>query len=322
MIQQKVFISYIFLGLLSIFSVTVFTACEEEFIPETSTDPPEIVVEGYIEAGEEGLPPYVLLTRSLPYFSEINLEKLDSLYVHDAFITVSDDEKSVTLTEICWNDLSPVEQELVKQILADLGVGGLENVAFNFCVYVDLDFSMIGEIGKRYDLKIEVEGQTLTASTTIPEHVPLEYVKFQRPPGTAPDSLMELITFIKDPPNQANFYRYFTAVNSEPLLAPFSSVFHDQIFDGQDFEFPLSKAEPLNEHVDHSAYGYFTLGDTVTLKWTTIDQEHFDFWNTLEFNRINQGPFSSYTKVDFNIVGGIGIWGGYSSSYYNQIVSE
>jgi hypothetical protein len=162
----------------------------------------------------------------------------------------------------------------------------------------------------------------LTASTAIPEHVPLEYIKFQKPSGTVADSLMELRTFVKDPANSSNFYRYFTAVDSGPLLAPLSSVFHDQIFDGQEFEFPLSKAEPLDEEIDHSVYGYFTLGDTVTLKWTTIDQEHFDFWNTLEFNRINQGPFSSYTKVDFNIAGGIGVWGGYSSSYYNQVVSE
>lgn len=307
---------------MSIFYLSFFTSCEEEFIPEISSEPPEIVVEGYIEGGEEALPPYVLLTRSLPYFAEISFDKLDSLYVHDAFVTVTDGEKSVTLTEVCWNDFSEAEQELLKQILADLGAGNLENVPINFCVYIDLDFALTGEIGKTYDLKIEVEGKTLTATTTIPEHVPLEYISFQKPAGIVPDSFLELRTFIKDPEYLTSFYRYFTADNSEPLLAPFNSVFDDRIFDGQEFEFPLAKAEPLNAEIDPSVYGYFTRGDTVTLKWTTIDQDHFNFWNTLEFNRVNQGPFSSYTKVDYNIVGGIGIWGGYSSSYYNKIVAE
>ena len=187
---------------------------------------------------------------------------------------------------------------------------------------MDLDFEISGEIGKTYDLKIEVEDKILTASTTIPEHVPLEYIKFQKPSGNVADSLLELRTFIKDPEELTSYFRYFTAVDSEPLIPPFSSVFDDVFFNGKEFEFPLSKAEPINEEIDPGEYGFFTVGDTVTLKWSTIDEAHFDFWNTLEFNRVNQGPFSSYTKVDFNISGGIGIWGGYSSTYYKMVAEE
>ena len=46
---------------------------------------------------------------------------------------------------------------------------------------------------------------------------------------------------------------------------------------GKEFEFPLTKAEPIDEEIDPSVYGYFTRGDTVTLKWSTIDQDHFQF---------------------------------------------
>lgn len=306
----------------SFFFITIFTACEEEFIPEVSSEPPEIVVEGYIEAGQDVIPPYVLLTRSLPFFAEISLEKFDSLYVHDALVSVNDGDKTVTLTEVCWNEFTEEEQELLKLILGDLGIIQIDDLPFNFCVYMDLDFEISGEIGKTYDLKIEVEDKILTASTTIPEHVPLEYIKFQKPSGNVADSLLELRTFIKDPEELTSYFRYFTAVDSEPLIPPFSSVIDDVFFNGKEFEFPLSKAEPINEEVDPGEYGFFTVGDTVTLKWSTIDQVHFDFWNTLEFNRVNQGPFSSYTKVDFNINGGIGIWGGYSSTYYKMVAEE
>ena len=34
----------------------------------------------------------------------------------------------------------------------------------------------------------------------------------------------------------------------------------------------------------------------------------------------NQGPFASYTRLQSNIVGGLGIWGGYSVSYYKRAV--
>ncbi len=313
---------YIKLSFVAILFANIFTGCEEAFIPEISTDPSEIVVEGYIEAGGEGTPPYLILTRSLPFFAEINLNKLDSLYVHDAYVTVSDGDKTVTLTEVCWNDFSPEEQELLKQILGDLGLGNIENIPLSFCVYIDLDFEMTGEVGKTYDLKIEVDDKTLTASTYIPQPVPLDYIKFQKPAGNVADTLLEMRAFIEDPVDDLNFYRYFTAANSEALMAPFGSVIDDQLFNGQAFEFPLSKAHSPNEEIDSGKYGYYTRGDSVTLKWSSIDQDHFDFWNTLEFNRINQGPFSSYTKVDFNINGGIGIWGGYSSIIYEVLAIE
>ncbi|MEL6924369.1 MAG: DUF4249 family protein [Bacteroidota bacterium] len=51
-----------------------------------------------------------------------------------------------------------------------------------------------------------------------------------------------------------------------------------------------------------------------------IDAAHFDFWSTLEFNAVNQGPFSAYTRIASNVEGGLGIWGGYSVSFYTVVV--
>ena len=48
----------------------------------------------------------------------------------------------------------------------------------------------------------------------------------------------------------------------------------------------------------------------------SIGEEQFNFWNTLEFSRANQGPFSSYTRIDHNVEGGLGIWGGIAARYY------
>jgi len=47
-------------------------SCETQFIPDISEFEEEIVVEGYIEAGDRPTPPYVILTRSSPFFSELN----------------------------------------------------------------------------------------------------------------------------------------------------------------------------------------------------------------------------------------------------------
>ena len=96
----------------------------------------------------------------------------------------------------------------------------------------------------------------------------------------------------------------------------------DAFFDGDEFEFPLPEAEPRNTNASPTTFGLYTLGDTVTLKWTTIDEGNFNFWNTLEFNAINQGPFAAYTRIESNVTGGLGVWGGYSSHYYTLIVEE
>ncbi len=295
-------------------------SCEEEFIPEITSDPQDIVVEGYIEAGAFNLPPYVILTRSQPFFSELDIGNFDNFFVHDALVRVSNGTETVMLEELCWNDLDEDQQALVNIFLSQSGLGGLDSIPGNFCVYIDLNLEMIGEIGKTYDLRIEVEDKILTASTTLEPRVPLDSLNFIIPPGDLPDTLKELRTIINDPQDEINFYRYFTSINGGRFIPGYNSVADDALFNGQAFEFPLPKGEPRTGSNGPESFGLYTVGDTVVVKWTTIDGANFNFWNTLEFNAINQGPFSSYTRVETNINGGIGIWGGYSAYYYTQIV--
>jgi len=298
------------------FTVVFFTACEEEFIPEISTDPEDIVVEGFIEGGEQPTPPYVILTKSLPFFSEINNDEFNNLFVHDAIVTVTEGSNTATLSEICLDALTPEQQILVGSLF---GID-TDSIAVNFCVYIDLGFSMMGAIGKSYDLKIEVENKTITARTTIPEHVPLDSLTFVKPAGEVSDGLREMLCYIQDDPDLTSYYRYFTQVDDGPLTPGFNSVFDDLFFNGQAFDFPLSKGEPRTAEFDPETFGLYNVGETATLKWCNIDDEHYRFWETLEFNASNQGPFSNYTRVDSNVEGGLGIWGGYSVSSYTAPV--
>lgn len=295
-------------------------SCEEEFIPEVTSDPDEIVVEGYIEAGDLNLPPYVILTRSQPFFTQLNLGDLDNFYVHDAIVTVSDGTETVSLEEVCWDDFDEEEQDLINSLLTQSGVGGFDTIPGNICVYIDTEFEMVGEIGKTYDLKIEVEDKVLTASTTLQNQVPLDSFRFITPEGDVSDTLRELRVVFDDPIEERNFYRYFTSINRDRLIPGFNSVADDALFNGQTFEFPLPKAEPRNTTAGARSFGLYFTGDTVIIKWTTIDEANFNFWNTLEFNSVNVGPLATYTRVETNVNGGIGIWGSYASIYYDLIV--
>jgi len=296
----------------------VLSACEVEFTPKDINLDPEYVVEGYLELGEQALPAYVILTQSKPFFSTLPIDELENLFVHEAEVTVSEGAQKIKLTELCLNDLPPQ----IKQLAADrLGLN-LDSLKINFCVYIDLNGSIKAEQGKTYQLDIKHGGQSLKAQTTIPPYVPLDSLWWRDAPGKPVDTLLQLMTKINDPAGMKNFYRYSCSINGSAFITPFSSVNDDVLIDGKDFEIRLSKPNFPGEDFDQSNFGLFHTGDSVTIKWSSIDEAHFNFWNTLEFNKGNQGPFSSYTTIDSNIEGGLGIWGSYNSRLYKLKVEK
>ena len=297
--------------------ILFFTACEERIFPIDDGLPPQLVVEGVIEGGEMPTPAIVILTRTLQFTSDGSQISLDDLFVHDAIITVSDGDRSVVLQETCFDDLTEDQQKLVTENFG----GRFDSIGVNLCVYADVLQLMPGEIGKTYSLNILADEQELNAVTTIPPHVPIDSFYFQNRSGDNSPEYFDLIAKISDVEGRPDFYRFFTSTNGSFYDAPLTSVGDDLLFDGQEFEFPLTEGESWADPPPSTQdYGFFFVGDTISLKWCNFDETHFNFWSTLEFNFFNQGPFGSYTRIDSNIEGGLGVWGGYSVSYYEGVV--
>ncbi|MEM9546415.1 MAG: DUF4249 domain-containing protein [Bacteroidota bacterium] len=294
----------------------VYWSCTEEFIPDTSEEDQLLVVEGFIEAGEGAMPTYVLLTKSIPFLSTIDLNTFNELFVNDAKVTVFDGTDTVELLEYCLEELP----EEVRQAAAEALGFDADNTTLNICAYVDLFDLIDRKEGGKYDLRIELENEVITASTTIPPMVPLFNLRWDDPPGEPSDTLARLWVTIDDPVEEANYYRYFTEENDEGLISPFSSVVNDNFFDGKEFEFPLTKAESSETGFDANSFGLYYRGDSIRIKWMTLDEAHYEFWNTLEFSRNNSGPFSSYNRVTSNVEGALGVWGGYAVRYYEEFV--
>jgi hypothetical protein len=309
------------LGLALLCLVGLF-ACEKEFSPDVPTTAEDVVVEGYIEtsaAGHQSIPAYVFLTKALPFFREI--KNFGGVYVNGADVSVFDGKDSVRLQEICWKDLDPATKKLAA---VNFGID-LDSITtnFNFCAYIDLAQKLKPSVGKTYSLRIKTkEGAILTAQTTIPRAVPIDTAVFIKPPGTNQnDSMAQMRPTTRDPKG-VDFYRYFTAVNGSSYVVARNSVIDDAFFDGQKTTFNLINTQPRRKDDAPENFGLFRRGDTVSVKYCTIDKAHFDFWSTLEFNSNNGGPFASYTKVKHNITGGLGIWGSYAVTYYDVIVPK
>ena len=123
------------LHILLLLSLMVFVmSCEEEYIPVKTSEGQKFVVEGYIETGENTLPPYLILTRTLDFYSEIGPEQFSNTFVHGADVRVSDGSKEVLFEEVCFLDLPP---EIRQQVAAQFGYNS-DSLQINFCVYIDL----------------------------------------------------------------------------------------------------------------------------------------------------------------------------------------
>ncbi len=311
-------INYIFfrqkLGFLIMAGLLIFLlkSCEEPFDPPILEDRNELVVEAYLEwTPDNNIPPFVMLTKSFPFINEIGPDFIKDLYVKDARVSIDDGNGFVDLQLICMSDLPDLLRD---QLLEQFGI---DTFILEICVYIDLERNVKIEPERSYRLNIEYDDRFFEAETYIPRVVPLDSLYAIPTPNGNIDTLAQLVLALSDPPGP-DFYRYFTSVNGEPFIAPLTSVTDDEIIDGQSFEISILKAEPRGTDFDPETFGYFTRGDKVVLKWCTISRENFNFWETLEFSRNNQGPFSSYTLVDYNIEGegGIGLFGGQSCIYY------
>lgn len=277
-------------------ALTLLSSCEKEVHITLASTPPQLVVQGVIENNQ---PPYVLLTTTIGFFSNVDLSTVQNIFVHNAVVKVSDGTKTTTLREYT----------------ADTTNGN------KFYVYTidtaNLGNALIGEIGKQYTLTIISNGITYTSTTAIPTPKGLDTLWFGAPIFTrkkTPANALELFGNYTDPDTMGNYVRYYTRRNSEPFYA--GGLFNDQLVNGKHInDVDLFAGFANTADVNRDSVIYFYPGDSVTLKWCEIDKGVYDFWNTFQFSLQSGGnPFSSPINIKSNISNGaLGVWAGYGT---------
>ena len=298
-----------------LFLTLIMSSCEEEFKPSDVKAKQEYVVEGQLEASSLGIPTFVILSKSTSYFSTLDSLLVESLYIDDADVFVSDGDKSIQLTYVCAKDLGlPLLYKLY-------GVLGNKIFSSKFCAYLDLKSELDIKEGQEYKLEIEHAGNHIEAITTIPDNVNLDSLYFKEPPGESLDSAAMMWCKISDPANEKNYYRYFVTENFRNIFS-YNSLFDDLIIDGKTIDLPFRKpVDPRSSDFNKDIGFTYLRGDTLQFKLCALDEAHYDFWQSFQFSN-NQGPFTSYIRAKDNIEGGIGIWGGYACKVINVIVPD
>lgn len=278
--------------ILPLIIVLLLAACDEnnEFIIPEPDD--LIVIDGWIENGQHAK---VLLTKNSPYFAPLDSASFRELVLTRAKVTLSDGENTEILILRKDTDYFPpyiYEGNLIK-----------------------------GETGKTYTVTAEYGGKIATGSTTIPSCVPLDTIYFTLQENS--DSLATIFAEFTDPATSADYYRILTRVRGKDTRFTSSMVMgiSDSFFSGQKFGFSILRGQ--RSYISSNESSYFSPGDTVDIKFCTIDKAHYEFWNTFQDEVLNSGnPFaSSMSSVRSNIEGdGLGVWGGYGVSLYTFII--
>jgi hypothetical protein len=274
------------------FIILSLLSCKEDLITAPPSYQKKLVVDGWIEQNNF---PTVVLTYSSSYFSSIDSTTIRKMIASTAKVTVSDGTNEEVLT--------------------------LKKDESSFPPYVFKGTSLKGEIGKSYKLTIEVNNEIYTSTTTIPPPATFDDLWFELAPGE--DSLGYLYGKVSDDPAVSNYYRLFTerVGKEEDFIPVYLSATGDQFFNGKTFTFSILRGpESFTDVMDDL---YFTKGDTIRVKFCTMDRAHFDFWRTVERELYVLGnPFSSSgNEIISNIDGkkALGVWGGYGTTFYTVI---
>lgn len=267
------------------------SSCEGKYQPD---DIPQIVVEGWIE---DGGCPVVMLTTTIPvYRNTTEWASLKDNVIRWAKVSVSDGENEEVLTGKSSNDYFPP--------------------------YVYTTARLMGEAGKTYELKVEYSGRTVTAKTTIPDPVPLEWIKVVR---AEEEGSADIIAGLKDDPDARNHYKFFTKVMNEDssYVSSFMGLIDDSVLSDGVNEIMIQRGMP-------QMFGYEDISNTfkddsfVLIRFSTMDEVSYAYWEDYEdIASLSRNPFFPVSrKIRSNVEGGLGYWAGYGSSYYRISIAD
>lgn len=298
-----------------LFFMTTFlvVSCEKDItvgLPQPGKKP---VIDGVIYQGQ---PARVSITWSFPYFEAMNnLDVSDTAAILNFLVT---DAEVYVSDGITTEKLNPaIDPNL-------------------FPPFFYKGNSIVGTPGRTYTLSVKFQGNgveyDIQGVTTIPFPIALDSIAFKPEIGIDTAGLMYM--YFQDPPEVGNIYRLFSKRPSYPNYMPTkpigNSVIDDQAYNGQYIEFLFERprsgnrlfytnddsdtTSTGNDDYNDRRSGLWKRGDTVMVRFCTIDRTSYDYIKTLENSAgTNGNPFSNPTTVKSNLTGGdvLGGWVGY-----------
>ena len=313
--MKKEFYLFILLSLL-IFS------CEENVELELNNNQSSILVEGYIEPY---LPSYVFLSKSQPFFDEINETTLNNLFITDAKVTVTRDDGEK-------RSLIHVNQEIVDSISNYFNIDSIKLPFYS--IYIDLNpfYEDFNQANHSFKLNIELNNITINADTYIPPPFDIDSVWCECSNEINKEYECYIHTIIHDPDTVGNIlfaqYKRYDGENIDKNFRICSRFLRtDFLFNGTDYSTFFSRSGTLiNEEGNGGLLPFFAerienrsllKKDKVIFKISQISNKTYLFLRSKKLQEeLNNNPFAEPSNLISNIEGGLGVWAGFGSLYY------
>lgn len=289
----------------------IINSCTKEVQIDIPGYKEQVVIDGSIETDS---PPIVLLSRTNNIYSPTNLQAYLDGFISGAEVIVSDGTTTVTLDEICTDNLPSGTEEIAAQIF---GIPAEQLVLLHLCAYTTFNTDIWGQVGKTYNLTVNFEGKSYTSSTQILQPHPLVKT-FWKADKDFTDRGYSWAT-LADPINQYDAYKWEVKYISDQVFTKtYSPYTDDEYFDGKTFDFSYENPMTCNSDSEPAEYRcYFKLNDTIVIKTSKLDRNVFEFMEKKYMQMYSGGnPFATPTNIPSNIQGGaLGVWAGYSTSF-------
>lgn len=278
--------------------------CQREIDLNLPEYQPKLVIEGTIENGS---PAVVTITRSIPYFSEINYN-----YLMDSVIVGN----------------------LKARVFVTSETGETEELMFKISPELPYRMGFIGStvIGREethYTLTVQYEDKTYTAETYIPKTFDLDSIGFDQSAEILNETQATIRMLMTDPVDEENYYAFFCKVKNKNMhdrlwVSSVPVAFDDRTFNGRTFNFELTRAGysrlmvGMLSESERESYTSLTFhpGDIVYVKHSQVDYHTYKYLLSAGSEAaFGSNPFTNplpaVTNFDSKDV--LGHWSGYAS---------
>ncbi len=283
--------------------------CEKNIDIELKQAPQQLIVEAYIN---NELPQYnyVILSRSQDYYQP----NFQSLPVSNAQVTIT--EGSVQNSAIVWDVANKTTLTEINSPMLPANIRS--GVYFDAKLFTNPAQALKGNIGKYYLLEIIAEGKTYSGITNILQPVVLDSVQYGFPfvDDDNDSTKVRLTTFYKDPDTLGNSQFYFWRNNENRNnfgwggLSKSRAPGKDEIGNGEKIQLTFPQG--------------FNYNDTIQFFLTSVNRQTYNFWDSYNKARDNNGPFATPVKM-LNFITGenvIGCFSGFSISAKEVITKK
>jgi hypothetical protein len=227
----------------SVLLITLLVGCTKNIDVQLRTAPSQIVIQGTItNVGEH----YIRINRTVAFDAENTYPPVSgaSVYVLDS---------------------------------TDNKVYGFFESPINAGVYITA--YLPAQIGHTYKLYVNVDGEEYTASSTMPDLVPMKGISFTQTKILEETRNLPQVNF-QDPPGVKNYYVFSLLVNEVPYQAFYA--LDDRLSDGN--------------FVRHQLYmdsAYIQKEDVVKVVMANVDRNIYNYFNVLQSNGGSSGTPSN-----------------------------